>query len=377
MKMKNIALLVVVLLLSGNILHAQSDTLNRINAQGKKYGYWKKYEKNVLMYEGRFANDVPVGTFTYYHANGKVKSTSNFINGVHKVQTILYHANGKKASEGIFVSQQKDGKWFYYNNSEKLIKEENYQKGINQGVWKTYSSETGLLLVEENYDKGNLHGVQKKYFTTGDLFTVINYIDGKKNGTAETYSHGNIVMSRGTYHNDMRDGAWDTFDYNGKVRKTVMYNHDKIEATYLYFYRGNSPQKMNQSTIAYIQKMDMRTINVVTYDGKIFTFTHALDEMLHWLDNMDFIPATPSIVVAYDNIKGYKVLSEYDSDEEDMMDERDNNITSLSDIGSSENNSFQIVVKLKKGPSFDVISRGDIAIWITSFFNTERPVEER
>ena len=373
MKIKNIALLVVVLLLSGNVLHAQSDTLNRLNAQGKKYGYWKKYEKNALVYEGRFANDVPVGTFIYYYANGNKKSISNFISGVHKVQTTLYHENGKKASEGLFISQQKDGTWFYYNQSETLIKEENYQKGTMQGVWKTYSSETGLLLMEENYDKGRLHGVQKKYYTTGNLYAMYHYIDGKMNGLSEIYSHEGIVTSRGTYHNDMRDGAWETFDYNGKIRKTIQYNHSRIEATYLHFYRGSSAQKLNQNIIAYIQKMDERTVNVVTYDGKTLTFTHEFEEMKYWLDNLDFIPTTPSIVVAYDNLRGYKILS--DDDDDEFMDE-DESVMDLAGLGNNENSSFQILVKLKKGPAFDVVARGDLAKWITSFFNTARPVED-
>ncbi|MBQ7734444.1 MAG: hypothetical protein IJT61_00725 [Bacteroidales bacterium] len=86
--------------------------INQVNSKGKKQGYWKKYDdKNVLLYEGTFANDVPVGEFKYYYPNGKLKSTTNFIQGVHKVHTVMYDEQGKKAAEGNFIDQQKVSIW--------------------------------------------------------------------------------------------------------------------------------------------------------------------------------------------------------------------------------------------------------------------------
>ena len=55
--------------------------INKTDASGRKQGVWKKYEKGKLVYEGQFKDNVPYGTFRYYHTNGKLKSTTDFIQG--------------------------------------------------------------------------------------------------------------------------------------------------------------------------------------------------------------------------------------------------------------------------------------------------------
>ena len=69
-----------------------------------------------------------------YNYNGKLKSETEFVQGVHKVRTVMYHENGHKASEGAYIDQQKDGEWRYYSERDTLIKIENYKLGKRNGL---------------------------------------------------------------------------------------------------------------------------------------------------------------------------------------------------------------------------------------------------
>ena len=45
-----------------------SDTLNYMDANGKRQGHWiQKYDNGNIQFEGYFKNNVPVGQFKKYH----------------------------------------------------------------------------------------------------------------------------------------------------------------------------------------------------------------------------------------------------------------------------------------------------------------------
>ena len=324
---------------------AQSDT-NKTDAKGRKQGLWKKYDGKNLLYEGHFVNDVPTGTFTYYHKNGKVKSVCNFISGTSKVRTELYHENGQKSGEGIFVDQIKDGEWKYYNQEGRLIKVENYKNGEKNGGWRTYSSQTGILLEDENYDNGVLNGVRKIYFVNGELQTEINYINGKRNGNFVSYYSGNIISSKGVYHNDMPIGEWTFNDGDGQIRKSEVYDKKGVlENAYLYFYNGSTPQKVNRDIIAFVRKTDDKT-KVVMNTGAVFISTDDFAYIKSLLGIDDFTPVTPNLVAANSAIRGYKQI---DKD--------------------------RILVKIVPDPGYEMYSEGNEAHFVKMLFD-KSPVKE-
>lgn len=340
-----IRLLLLLILCSLTAL-AQDGPINQTDARGKKQGYWKKYDKGHLVYEGKFVNDVPTGVFKYYHTNGQLKSTSEFINGTSRVKTTLYHENGQMSAEGVFVDQSKDGEWNYYSNTGKLIKTENYKNGQKHGCWKIYSAQTGILLEEINYQDGELNGEWKNYYANGDISSVMNYIRGKRNGVTESYYTGKALMSKGVYHDGFKIGTWEYYDADGKIRKSEDMVKSEPKNTYLYFYNGAFPQKTNQNLIAYIQKKGDQT-NVVLKSGKIYTTADNFETIKGWLDFQQFCPVTPSIVAVNEAITGYKEIDEN-----------------------------SILVKLTPDPGREVISQKPEALFIKMLFDNSEIKEE-
>ena len=165
-KLRIIALLVIGFMATMPFSYGQSDSLNRTDKFGKRYGNWEKREKGVLLWKATFYNGEPVGAFIHYHPNKKVKDSLYYHPNSPKVDAFSYYSNGKKKSEGVFINKIKDGKWLYYNNTEILIAEEHYKLGKKHGVFKLFAPKDGILLKEESWENDVRHGTYKEYFTT-------------------------------------------------------------------------------------------------------------------------------------------------------------------------------------------------------------------
>ena len=130
------------------------------------------------------------------------------------------------------------------------------------------------------------------------------------------------------------------------MRKTIEYKDDIADKTYLYFYNGSAAQKLEQSVIAYIRKIDERKTEVTSHSNKKIVFNDNYESIFSWLDIIDFCPISKSLTASYDAMKGYKKI-----DKESVS------------------------VKLLPKPNFDVIAKGDYAKMIISAYDTSIPKE--
>lgn len=322
------------------------DNINVKDKNGKKQGVWKKYENGHLVYEGQFKDDVPYGTFKYYHANGKLKSITEFQQGVHKVKTTIYHENGHKASEGAYIDQLKEGEWRYYSNSDTLLKVEHYKTGDRDGLWQTYST-SGVLLEECNYLNNKRNGMYKTYYLNGVVSYEADYVAGKTNGKSSSYYPNGKVSTTGNYHNGWRDGEWNTYDVNGKIRSTMLYKDRILSKTYIYLYQKGVGQKLNQDNVAYFVK-NRDKMTVVLKNGNKLQIDESMEEVEQWIDYMVFVKLNPRYIVAIDALVSYRSVE----DAEDA-----------------------IVVKIHPAPDEEVYAEGNDAKLLKSLFNTEKPQE--
>ena len=321
--------------------------INVKDKNGKKQGVWKKYENGHKVYEGQFKDDVPYGTFKYYHTNGKLKSVTEFVQGVHKVHTTMYHENGHKASEGAYIDQQKDGEWRYYSDRDTLIKVENYQVGKRNGEWKTYST-SGVLLEESNYLNDKRNGVCKIYYLNGQVQLESNYVAGKVNGKSTSYYPNGKISMTGDYHNGWRDGEWNSYDVNGKIRSTMVYKDRVVRKTYIYLYQKGVGQKLNQDMVAYFVK-NRDKMTVVLKNGNKLPIDESMEEVEQWIDYMVFVKVNPRYIVAMDALVSYRPVEDGDND--------------------------AITVKVHPAPDEEIYSEGNDAKLVKSLFNTEKPKE--
>lgn len=137
---------------------------------------------NQLQMKGSFQSvdpEVKVGPFEYYHANGKLKHTGEFV------------AN-KEIGEHI---------WYFEN---------------------------GQIEAMENYKEGKLNGEFKEYHKNGKLSTITSFLNGLQDGLTKYYREDGSLHSEGLFNKGYRDGLWNYFDENGKSIGTNEFKTDYV-----------------------------------------------------------------------------------------------------------------------------------------------------
>lgn len=231
--------------------NAQNDTLNRTDKYGKKYGYWKQYKNGILLWEGQFYNDKPIGEIYHYFPNGKVSSYSKYYPNSPKVNAIIYHKNGQKASEGEYINKEKNGKWMYYNANGILICEENWKNGLKNGICKIFSSQDGILLEEKEWLMGKLHGIYKTYYPSGQARICMNYNKGQMDGDFTCYYPNGKIWRKGQYSKDFRIGQWTLYNEDGNEIKIENIENGSPTQTILGFQTAGQWLKIDSRQIAY------------------------------------------------------------------------------------------------------------------------------
>jgi len=204
----------------------QTDTaINKTDQQGKKQGHWiKKYPNQVVMYDGFFNNNVPVGEFKRYNENSTLLSILIFNdNGTEAVATI-YHPNGYVSSKGKYVNQLKEGKWQFFSEyiNGYLICEENYSKNIKNGASiRLYPD--GTIAERINYINDLKQGEWIQYYQNGTICLKSNYLNGKINGKYEVWFENGKPQFSGQYKNDIRDGLWYIYKNDGTMKYKLEY----------------------------------------------------------------------------------------------------------------------------------------------------------
>ena len=201
---------------------------NQTDSKGRKQGLWKKKDADgILLYEGHFRDDLPVGEFIYYYPDGKLRSTLNHLPDGKTAQNVSYYPNGKKMAEGIYLEKQKEGPWKYNNDAGSLASEELYEAGIPVGCWKVYYD--GLKLMEEVcYTDGKKEGAWKQYFLSGSLKAEAKYSKGQLQGEAAFYYPDGSLMARGSYQDDVRTGTWVNFKQNGQKESEFEFENGNL-----------------------------------------------------------------------------------------------------------------------------------------------------
>lgn len=203
-------MLLLFILLGSFSVNAQED-INKVNSKGERIGVWKKYHPNHrIRYVGRFDNGKEVGTFKYYSIVSsdhpiavKVFSKENSI-----AQVTFYTEKGVMESNGKMDGKNRIGKWYYYQeDGEALLAEENYENGVLEGESKSYYR-NGNMAELMHYKNGVLDGVSKRFSDEEILLDEVNYVAGKLNGLAKYYNLKGELIYTGPYENDEKVGEW-------------------------------------------------------------------------------------------------------------------------------------------------------------------------
>ena len=208
--------------------------INQVDDQGRRQGQWKAFDVNgKLKFEGAFIDNMPVGTFTYYYKNGKVKAVSHMYDGGKRSRTKVYHENSRLMAEGNYLNKMKDSTWVYYSDFDGvLLSHEHYENGLLEGTVINFYPK-GSVAEEIAYKAGLKHGDWKRFFTDGKLKLKATYLHDKLEGLMLVYHQNGFPEVSGMYKNNLKDGMWVYYDDQGIVFKKERYLRGNLKETIL------------------------------------------------------------------------------------------------------------------------------------------------
>ncbi len=207
---------------------------NKIDASGKKQGYWKKFYPNtsIVDYEGFFKDDIPEGEFIYYFKNGKIKAKMIFKETGVVTYSTVFHEDDKNfpLASGKYINKLKDSIWNYWSPNGSLSMIETFSLGVLNGKRTVFylpvsiSQKNGGIAEEMFFEKGKRHGEKKEYFENGVLKLKSNYLNDKIEGEVITYRPSGVIEMRDNYVNGLKEGWCYVYDSKGVELSKVYYN---------------------------------------------------------------------------------------------------------------------------------------------------------
>jgi len=331
--------------------YGQSDTMNRVDKFGKKYGSWEKYNGQTMLWKGRFYNGEPTGEFLYFHPNKQIERKLYYYPNSPKVSCVSYYTNGVKNSEGIFINKEKDGKWLYYNTNGSLVAEENYDKGKKQGKFKIFSGKDGVLLEEETWNSNVRDGEFNAYYITGTLRIKMSYVKGKMHGSFENYYEDGTIWNKGQYKDDFRNGTWISYNREGNENKVEEIDFGIVKQTLIGMATPTEWLKVNVNHIAYIYQDADGFVLQLKNKTKIELSENTSLTALAKIAKIEFlIMLNENVLANYDAIRKVIPMKNEDGDAE-----------------------AQVI--LRPEPPFEVFTHGDFYEELKSFLNQKAPEE--
>ena len=171
------------------------DTTNRVDATGKKQGYWRivargnnsGYQPGQLMAEGAYIGNRREGIWKRYWPTGKLKSEITYKMGRPMGSYTTYYPDGKVEEDGSWDLDRNIGRFKRYHTNGKLAQDFQFNDyGIRNGVQKYYH-ENGQLAVEVEITNGKEDGSLKRYYANGDLHQVAEFNGGVINSENSKY----------------------------------------------------------------------------------------------------------------------------------------------------------------------------------------------
>ncbi len=171
-----------------------------------------------------------------YHFDGGYYYAKGFLNNekTHG-RWEFFHKNGNLKSSGEYVNGKKQGKWTYYYNTGEIGGFDTWVDGVQHGEDVTYNN-FGVVSVRTWFKNGEQDGERTSYYALGHPYTVSTYKEGKETGKyTQYYSNGRVNIIAGTLDDELH-GSYQAFHTNGKKKIVANYEKSKFHGKYQSFH---------------------------------------------------------------------------------------------------------------------------------------------
>lgn len=191
----------------------------------------------------------------YYNNKDKIASKNKFDyyriarQDTDRVRVFDYYKSGKIRMSGAFRSfnfEEEIGPFYYYSKKDKITQLEVHQPSLYPEIYSKYKNyldnipkqpdslkliirfHNNLTVRSIGYVSDCCYYFGPWFFFTkkGEPMYLVTYLSNSRNGTYIMFIDHKPYI-KGQYINNEKDGLWTYYDFNEKVRKTVVYNNGK------------------------------------------------------------------------------------------------------------------------------------------------------
>jgi antitoxin component YwqK of YwqJK toxin-antitoxin module len=190
-------------------------TISRREVTTDKYEDGKiRVERQVAKFsDEHFESD---GFYREFYPDGKPFIDGQFVRGRQDGQWTYWYDNGQTNRKVSFRNGQLHGAWEIYQRNGSLLATREYDNGLRHGQWVTYDQTGQQPLREEHYDKGTSEGVWKTWYPNGKLQREVTIKGGVRHGVATEWADDGKKVSEATWVEGKLDGAATVWRSDGK-----------------------------------------------------------------------------------------------------------------------------------------------------------------
>lgn len=159
------------------IVSAQQDTLNQVNGDGEREGFWREYYKNGKpKFIGSYENGLEEGAvLTYHPKKGRLKCECNYSKGLRSGTIKTYYKDGNLYEVGEYQNDEINGvNTFYYRNGRL-----GFRARFKDGEFIQALNEFGEPFKKDDALYGGT-GILYGYDSYGNLMIYYYFIDRKE-----------------------------------------------------------------------------------------------------------------------------------------------------------------------------------------------------
>ena len=184
------------------------------------------FDGNIIESSG----DPFTGPAKDFYKGGMLKQKAHFNKGMMEGEVKTYDKSGRLISVENYKSGLKEGKAVAYNFSNGFVAEQRftYRKGRLEGPRNAYNM-AGTLVGVETFKNGRLEGAREIFYSTGKIYSRVNYEDDLMHGPRITYYENGDIMYKENFDRGKLQGQRAGFYPGGKIYLQENYNNNLLE----------------------------------------------------------------------------------------------------------------------------------------------------
>jgi antitoxin component YwqK of YwqJK toxin-antitoxin module len=223
-------------------VYNENETIKRTGnyTNGLENGLFKEYDENGnLEAEYTITNGKKNGVLKIYE-DGKLSYSNTFKDDSKSGQHIEYYYNDESGKLqlkqiGDYLNDEKNGTWKLFfvedNNTEKLLKFENYTRDIKNGAFQDIKGDS---LIIGNYRNDLLNGEYRVYLDVARMLV---------GGVIGTDTAKLTLLTEGSYYDDEKTGYWKNYDFTNTLRSEGRFSNGQEIGEWKYYYTSWNDDK--------------------------------------------------------------------------------------------------------------------------------------